>query len=420
LRPGASDLWSIDLALSADKNPATVETLETREYDPFAPDVIREPYPWYDWLRRQDGVFYSARREIFVLSRYPDVLAAVRAHRSLSSAEGVAYQRQPLPMMLTTDPPDHTRLRRLVAREFTAAAIQAWRPRIERLVGAMVDGLGNGHPVDFVQAVARPLPVAVIAEVLGIPLGDREAFKGWSEEVTRGFGINGGDDADAATQTAAGVIELLGYFSAQLDERRTRPRDDLLTLLLRPHEEERLTTRELLYLLLLLLVAGNETTIDLLGNLVLALLENPSQWMLLKSRPELIPATVEEALRFDAPIQGFFRTAVEPFDVGGATIPEGGRTLVLFAAANRDPGHYPEPDRFLVERNPTDHLAFGSGIHQCLGAALARLEGALVLEHLIGKTARLEQAGKVVRTANPTLRGVASLPIRLVSASAAG
>jgi cytochrome P450 len=397
-----------------------VETLSTREYDPFALDVIREPYLWYAWLRRQDGVYYSARRDIYVLSRYADVLAAARAHRSLSSAEGIAYQRQPLPMMITMDPPDHTRLRRLVAREFTPTAIQAWRPRIERLVGVMVDTLIGGKPVDFVTAVAHPLPIAVIAEVLGIPLADRETFKGWSVEVARGFGLDGGDDADTASQSVAGLMELLGYFAAQLDQRRTSPRDDLLTRLLRPQEEERLTTRELLYLLLLLLVAGNETTIDLLGNMVLALLETPSQWTLLKSRPELIPAAVEEALRFDAPVQGFFRTAVEPFEVGGGTIPRGGRTLVLFGAANRDPSHYPEPDSFLVERNPTDHLAFGSGIHQCLGAALARLEGALVLEHLLGKAERLEQAGEVVRTANPTLRGVVRLPLRLVSATAAG
>lgn len=393
-----------------------METVGTHEYDPFSPDVIREPYPWYDWLRRQNGVFHNTRRNIFVLSRYKDVLAAVRAHRSLSSREGVTYQRQPLPMMLTIDPPDHTRLRRLVSREFTATAIQAWRPRIERLVEATFDRLVGGHPVDLVEAVTRPLPVSVIAEVLGIPIADRETFKSWSDDVVNGFAFAEGGDEATAMVIEAGVIELLAYFSAQLDQRRTSPRDDLLTKLLRPEDEERLTTRELLYLLLLLLVAGNETTINLLGNMVLALLEAPSQWTLLKAHPELIPAAVEEALRFDAPIQGFFRTAVEPFEVGGATIPEGGRVLVLFAAANRDPSHYSEPNRFLVERNPVDHLAFGSGIHQCLGAPLARLEGALVLERLLRSADRLELAGEVLRTVNPTLRGIARLPIKLVPA----
>jgi beta-dihydromenaquinone-9 omega-hydroxylase len=390
-----------------------METVGIREYDPFEPDVIREPYPWYDWLRRQSGVFYNTRRNIFVLSRYQDVLAAVRAHRSLSSAEGVAYQRQPLPMMLTMDPPDHTRLRRLVAREFTATAIQAWRPPIERLVDAMMDRFVPGRVVDFVEAVARPLPVTAIAEVLGIPTKDHAAFKAWSDDVIEGFAFDEKGDEATAMVTSAGVMELLAYFSAQLDQRRANPQDDLLTRLLRPHDEERLTTRELLYLLLLLLVAGNETTTNLLSNMILAFLEAPSQWALLKARPELIPAAVEEALRFDAPIQGFFRTAIEPFEVGGATIPEGGRVLLLFAAANRDPSHYPEPDRFLVERNPVDHLAFGSGIHQCLGASLARLEGALVLDRLVRTGAHLEQAGEVVRMVNPTLRGAARLPIRL-------
>lgn len=293
-------------------------------------------------------------------------------------------------------------------------AIQAWRPQIERYVDTMMDRLVSGRVVDFMEVVARPLPVSAIAEMLGIPPKDHATFRGWSDDVVEGFAFYEQADEATATVTSGGVMELLAYFSAQLDQRRANPQDDLLTRLLQPQEEEeRLTTRELLYLLLLLLVAGNETTTNLLGNMILAFLEAPSQWELLKARPELIPAAVEEALRFDAPIQGFFRTAVEPFEVGGAVIPKGGRVLVLFAAANRDPSHYPEPDCFLVERNPVDHLAFGSGIHQCLGASLARLEGALVLDRLVRTAARLEQAGEVVRMVNPTLRGAARLPIRL-------
>ncbi|MGH7308855.1 MAG: cytochrome P450 [Candidatus Rokuibacteriota bacterium] len=405
---------SIDLLVIGAQQSRGLETPSPHEYDPFAPTIIRDPYPWYDWLRRQDGVFYSARRDLFVLSRYRDVLAAVRAHRSLSSAEGVAYQRRSFPIMLMMDPPDHTRLRRLVARDFNSTTTQAWRPTVERLVNAMLDRLLPDQVVDFVGAVAGPLPVTVIAEVLGIPSADHEKFKLWSDEAMEGFRLAEVESEDIVARTTTALMELLAYFSAQLDRRRTAPRDDLLTRLLRPQEEERLTSRELIYLCLQLLVAGHETTTNLLGNMILAFLEAPSQWARLKARPELIPAAVEEVLRFDAPIQGFFRTVVEPFQVAGATIPKDKRVLVLFAAANRDPSQYPDPDRFLIDRNPTDHLAFGSGIHQCLGAPLARLEGALVLERLIRSAARLELAGEVVRAANPALRGVARLPIRLV------
>jgi beta-dihydromenaquinone-9 omega-hydroxylase len=387
-------------------------------YDPFSPAVIADPYPWYRRLLGEAQVYREERHDVWVVSRYDEVRAAARDHVRLSSAEGVAYRRAPLPMILTMDPPDHTRLRRLVARDFSPRAIERWRPLVERLVREVIAEIVERGTVDFTEVVAGPLPVAVIAQVLGIPREDYARFKRWSDGVVEGFKVAGEVDPAAVDlpRITRAIEELRTYFLALFAERRRRPGEDLVSRLLQPLEHERLTASELFWFCFLLLVAGNETTTNLLGNMLLAFVENPAEWERLRRRPELARSAVNEGLRYDAPIQGFFRTAIAPYPIRDAVIMEGSRVLLLFGAANRDPRRYPDPDRFSIERDSSDHLAFGSGIHQCLGESLAQMEGGIVLRELADRVRAMEFAGEVVRTANPTLRGVARLPLRLAAA----
>ena len=378
-------------------------------YDPWAPDVIADPYPSYQRLRDETPCYHEPEHDIWVLSRYDDVMAAARAHDRLSSADGVLFARMPLPMMLTIDPPDHTRLRRLVTRDFTPRAIEAWRPLVERTVDEIVTPLFEGTP-EFMASVAFPLPVVVIADVLGIPRDDHPQFKRWSDDIVKGFGLTTPDPALANTVIDA-ILAVKTYLTALIDERRRHPSDDLLSRLAQPADEGKLTDEELFWFCLLLLVAGNETTTNLLGNMLLAFVEHPEQWQVVHERRELIPAAVEEALRFDSPIQGLFRTAATRYMVAGVEIPVGARVLLLYGAANRDASRFERADEFLVERNPADHLAFGSGIHLCLGAHLARLEGAAVLRALLERARGVELAGAPIRGTNASLRGLVSLPL---------
>ncbi|MBV8385196.1 MAG: cytochrome P450 [Acidimicrobiia bacterium] len=380
-------------------------------YDPLAPEVIDNPYPWYEALREQSLAYHGDHRDIWVISRYDDVLAAARAHDSLSSSEGITYARAPIPMMITIDPPDHTRLRRLVARDFTPRAIAEWQGVVDRRVAACFDELLAQSPVDYMQTLAFPLPVTVIAEVLGIPPEDHAQFKVWSDGIVQGFSLTESSERTMVGSILDSLTALKGYLAALIEQRRRAPADDLLSRLVDPGQADRVSDEELFWFCMLLLVAGNETTTNLLGNMVLALREHPDQWRLLQERPELVPPAIEEVLRFDSPIQGFFRTAFKPYEVAGTEIPVGARVLLLFASANRDPRHYERADELLVDRNPADHLAFGSGIHLCLGAHLARLEGAAVLRALLDRTKGFDLAGEPVRGTNPNLRGLLSLPL---------
>lgn len=378
-------------------------------YDPFAPEVIADPYPWYLWLQREAPEYHEPVHDIWVLSRFDDVMAAARSQDVFSSAEGITYSRFALPMMITADPPDHTRLRRLVARDFTPRMMSSWARRIDELVASALDAAAGREPWDFVSAVAAPLPVQVIAEVLGIPSADHADFKRWSDEIVEGFALTDPSDSERASKIMTGLTSLRGYLIELIRDRRTAPTDDLLSRLAAPRDDGTLDDDEVFWFCFLLLVAGNETTTNLLSNMVLAFLDAPDQWSLLRSRgEELVAPAVEEALRYDSPVQGFFRTTLSPWK----SMPPGARVLLLFGAANRDPSRWPDADRFIIERERQDHLAFGSGIHLCLGAHLARLEGAAVLRALMSLCPDgLSLAGEVVRNTNPMLRGPTSLPL---------
>ncbi|MGP4018088.1 cytochrome P450 family protein [Saccharopolyspora sp. 5N708] len=278
--------------------------------------------------------------------------------------------------MLNMDPPDHTRLRKLVVKAFTARRVESMRPRVEQISEELLDEMVGKSEVDLLDAFAFPLPIRVICELLGVDETRRDDFRAWTNTLL--------DASDQEAAHAAGGA-MAQYLVELIETKRREPADDLLTALIEATEDEdRLSEPELISMVFLLLVAGHETTVNLIGNGVLALLRSPEQWAALRANPELVTGAVEEALRFDGPvIHGTFRHTTEPVDVGGVLIPEGEIVWVGLTAANNDPERFPEPERFDITRDTQGHLAFGHGIHFCLGAQLARLEAQVALRQLV-------------------------------------
>jgi cytochrome P450 len=270
---------------------------------------------------------------------------------------------------------------------------------------------------DAVAALTVPLPVTVIAELLGVPTADLPKLHRLSDGIVEGFHADGSlRHVALGVRVARDVLALHRYMKRTFARLREEPGDDLLSLLLASNAEGGLGDEELFWFALMLLVAGNETTTNLIGALLFALARDPGSYARLREEPELIPGAVEEGLRWSSPIQGLFRAAREDCPIGGHTIPRGARALLMFGAANRDPRVYPDPDRFVLDRRVDGHLAFGTGIHFCLGAHLARAEAAVVLERFVERVARMELAGEARWTRNPTVRGPVQLPLRLVAA----
>jgi len=388
-------------------------------YDPFAPEVVEDPFPYYTWLREQAPAYHCEPRGISVLSRYDDVRGALRDHESFSSTQGVGYEVRPVPMMVALDPPDHTRLRRIVQRDFTPKAISAWSGRVQGLVDDLLDSALAAGTLDWSTEVAYPLPIAVIADMLGVPPDRSADFKRWSDATLDALAAELPPDERAKAE--AQVLEFAVYLSETVEARKRDEGEDLIHLLLQPRSGEVLSDAELISFTMLLLVAGNETTTNLIGNMVQAFVEHPDQWELLRTRPDLVPQAIEEILRYDSPIQGFFRHTTRDVTLHGETIPAGRKVMMLYGSANRDPAQFPEPDAFRVERDLVSgglatHLAFGAGIHLCLGAPVARLEATLLLQSMVERIARFEPAGAAERATNPLLRGMRHLPVRLVPA----
>jgi len=382
-------------------------------YDPFDPTTIIEPYPAYTWLRDEAPVYHNEQWDLYAISRYDDVVWALRNYEQLSSTGGVGYEMRPVPMMIALDPPDHTRLRRIVQREFVPKAIDRWEVQIAALADALLEHFLEAGEGDWAHDIAYPFPVQVIADMLGVPAADREQFKAWSDIVLDllAAGPIPGAERDAMEQAA---LDFSEYLFGQVNIRREQPADDLLGLLLNPRSGEVLTNFELVAFAMLILVAGHETTTNLLSSMVWLLATHPDQWDALRADRSLVPNAVEEIVRYESPIQGFFRHTLSEVERGGVSIPEGKKVLVLYGSANRDPRHFGEPDRFDVTRSVTNHVAFGAGIHLCLGAPVARLESRLLLERLLDRVERLELAGEPVRRQNPLLRGFEHLPVRVV------
>jgi cytochrome P450 len=361
--------------------------------DPFAPENIRDPFPVYRRIRESGRVLHRPDWDEYVLSHYDDIEGVLRDTRWSSnpvhlrarpnvSMEDfrVLFAESNARVLLFLDPPDHTRLRRLVSKAFTPRVVEQLRPRVQQLVDGLLDDVeasGSGQ-LEVIGQLAYPLPVIVICQLLGVPVEDRDQFQGWSSDASRL--LDGDIDEATANRGIVAAMSFINYFNGLFEERRREPRDDLLSGLLAAEEEgDVLSEEELRSIVLLLFIAGHETTMNLIGNGLLALLRNRDQLDLLREDPTLAPSAVEELLRYDGPVHATARIATEDLEIAGVELEAGSQVICFLAAANRDPARFEDPDRLDIRRADNHHLTFSHGIHYCLGAALARVEGQVVL-----------------------------------------
>jgi cytochrome P450 len=402
---------------------------EPFSFNPIDPETRRDPFPLYERGRREHPVHShgdALPRTIYSVFRYADVQAVLRDARTWSSEFppalfGAGDDDAPPPSMLGTDPPAHTRLRSLVNKAFTPRIVQRLEPRMREIADELVESAVAAGQVDLVQALTYPLPVTIIAEIIGVPSEDRATFKQWSDQAVSGLGTGffGGASREQMEARARLLREMRGYFVPLAERRRADPQEDLLTGLVQAeHEGSRLSHQEMLSMLVLLLVAGNETTTTLIGNAVLELLAHPDQEKRLRDDPSLLPGAIEEVLRFSSPVQFDPRRATRDTELAGVKIRENEFVLCWLGSANRDAEVFERADIFDIARAPNPHLAFGFGTHYCLGANLARLEARVALEALLVRTRRFERVDRAPLPlhASPVFRAVTSLPLRLEAA----
>jgi cytochrome P450 len=388
------------------------------EFNPFDPAVMADPYAYYRAMRERDPVHWNGVMRAWFLTRHADVSDLLRDDRF--SADRTLSERyvppppdrmRPGRSMLVVDPPDHTRLRNLVNKAFTPRMVEQLRPRIESISAGLLDRLDCGSEVvDLVAELAYPLPVIVIAELLGVPARDREQFQAWSAVLVRGLD----PFVDAATQDAVlnARDALIEYLRGIVAERRREPADDLITGLIAAEDAgDALSEGELVAMCNLLLVAGHETTVNLLGSGTVALLRHPDQLDRLRRDPALARTAVEELLRHTSPVQWTGRVALADLELGGRRISRHQSVVGILGAANRDPAVFADPDGLDLGRDPNPHLAFGRGIHFCLGAPLARLEARIALPMLLERFPNLRLAGDPEPRPTWNLRGLARLPV---------
>ena len=394
-------------------------------YNPLSSRTAQDPYPVYAALRTRDPVHRSGLLKAWLFTRHRDVDAILRDHRHFSNdpRTGVLSPRQramlPPPeefTMLLLDPPEHTRLRALVNQAFARRAIDALEPRIRGILGSLLDDIEDPAGFDLMQAVAQSLPVIVIAEMLGVPPKDRQRFRIWSAQRARLLEPMISPREREAGEAASRAFDA--YFRPVIEARRTAPRDDIVSVLTRAQDDGGLLSeRETLNMLRLFLSAGTETTANLIGNGMLALLRHPEQLERLRNDPSLIPAAVEELLRFDSAVQADLRRVFADCEVNGFALRKRDNVVLLLGAANRDPDVFDDPDRLNVGRSQGTHLSFGRGIHHCLGAALARLEGRIVVEMLLERFSRISLlAERPMFRKGIVIRGLESLPVRCARA----
>jgi pimeloyl-[acyl-carrier protein] synthase len=390
-------------------------------YNPLLPEFHANPYPFYRRLREEDPV-HASPLGMWILTRYDDAVMILRDPRfgragmaeRLEARLGMTPDPAPARDMLFSDPPDHTRLRALVSRAFTPRVVETMRPHIQEIVDALLDQVRGTHRMDLIEDFAYPLPVTVICEMLGVPTADRGVFKQWSSDIARSLDAAVlPADSEAIPRGRDARLALREYLSALIATRRKQPRADLLSGLIAAEEEgNKLTEGELLSTCLLLLVAGHETTVNLIGNGVLALLQHPDQMRSLRDNPVLIQTAIEELLRFDGPVQRTGRLATTDVEIGGRPISKGSIVVAVIGAANRDPAHFADPDRLDIARRENRHIAFGFGIHFCLGAPLARVEGQIAIGTLMHRLPNLTLASQTPEWSESSLlRGLKTLPV---------
>ncbi|MFI2301379.1 cytochrome P450 [Actinacidiphila glaucinigra] len=392
---------------------------------PFTdPAFVADPFPLYRELRQGGPVrraVVQGELEAWLVTRYEDGLAALTDPRLSSDVRDAADPRlmarlpttereSMIRTMLRADPPDHTRLRRLVSKAFTARRVAELEPRVQAIADELLDAIVPAGRADLVEDFAVPLPVTVISELLGVPVSDRFDFQRWTDDMV----LQGPQPPDPAKIEAAWQ-QMHGYLTALLDAKRAHPGDDLLSALIATHDDEqRLDRHELISMAFLLLVAGYITTVNLIGNGIAALLTHPEQLRMLREDPELLPGAIEEFLRYDGPVNpGIARFAREDLTIAGVAIPRGATVLVASAIADRDPARFADPDRLDVTRADNAHLAFGHGIHYCLGAPLARLEGRIAIGTALRRLPGLALAvpPEELRWRPRVLRGPSRLPV---------
>jgi cytochrome P450 len=399
------------------------KTAPATDFDPFSVQTMRDPYLGYRTLltgHEVPNVWYNRKRGIWIIAGYDDLRKALRDNEALSSAQSQSRFRVYLPSMNAADPPEHTRLRKFVSRAFTARAMTAWQTNINEVADELVDAVIARRTTEAVSELAKPLPTRLIARMLDIPKDDQPQFVAWSDEMVAGaFAPLTPRGMRLSARSGSATAAMRRSLDPLIAQRRRNPGDDLISMMTPADADDVLTDDEIFWSAAMLIGAGSETTTNMLSGLLLTLAQRPDLYARLREQPELIPAAIEEQLRMGSPVQGFYRTATRDYTVGENTIPAGARVLLLFAAANRDPRHYDDPDTFDLDRNPTDHLAFGGGVHYCLGVPLTRLEGARVFSQLLPRVEAIRLAGDYRYLHNPTMRGLQHLPLELIPAKGA-
>ncbi len=400
--------------------------LALEQYVRLRPNSLADPYPLFEQMRAENPVYWNDLVGGWVLTGYSAAVAVLRDPRSSSRRH--ADDRSQLPeaareqtrelrnhlllMMGVSDPPDHTRLRALVNKAFTPRTVETMRPRIQQVADELLEAVQHADGMDVIREFAYPLPIIVISEMLGVPAEDRRRFKQWSDDVVA-FIAAGQPTAERAQQAQCSLNAMANYIRDIAAERRRQPQPDLISQLIAAETQAgRLSEPELVAMCNSLLFGGHETTTNLFGNGLLALLRHPDQWARVCGHPERLPIALEELLRYDSPVQRLERFATVDMELGGQPIRAGQRFWVMLGAANRDPTQFPAPDALDVERQPNAHVAFAQGLHFCVGAPLARLEAQIGFEALVRRFPNMHLAGEtVVWREILSHRGLEALPV---------
>jgi cytochrome P450 len=410
----------------------TVDTPRTLgRFDFNDPSFLLDPYPTYARYRAAPGIV--AHHELgWLAARHADIDVILHDRRMASAPLNAAlysalppaaaaaiepFQASMAHNMLFQDAPEHTRLRKLVSQAFTPRRLEQLRATITDITQGLLTGLGPGDTVDIIETLAFPLPSRVIASMLGLPWDDLDQLKRWTDDGADFLGNarTATEPVKLAERTGASYTAIMDYFREQVACHRADPGDDLICAMLAVEDEgQRLTEEELLSTCGLLFSAGHETTTNLIGNGLLALLRHPSQLQILRERPDLVPAAVDELCRFDSPVQYIYRVSLTDVTVGTTAIPAGQLVTLLLGAGNRDPLAFPDPDQLDVTRRPRHYLSFGTGAHACLGGFLARLEASIALGQLLDLSPGLRLADDSISwRPNPIFRGLERLCVSL-------
>jgi pimeloyl-[acyl-carrier protein] synthase len=402
-------------------------------YDLFSPEAVANSYPLFKRMRSEDPVHYSEALGYWILTRYRDVEAALRDERvssnrkalfinnlgSLDVKEIQNFLDLTSNMMVDTDPPEHTRLRKLANPGFTTRAIESWRSIIQNTTDRLLDNVPNHGRMDVVSDLARPLPGIIITEIFGVPETDRANLLGWARDITTFFGAAGGSTIEIeelARKADKAAAQFCALIRQLIEQRRRQPGTDMISLLSVAYQEQGFNLEKLPFLCMEILNAGMLTTTDLIANGVNALLCHPDQLQKLKKNPTLINSAVEEILRFDTSVPFLTRIAKQDLTIGGKDITAGSVIVLGFGAANHDPEKFEEPEVFDITRTPNEHFGFSSGIHFCLGAVLARMDLSICLTTLLRRLPNLcfdpDKQAIPTKHSNLLLKGFDSLPVK--------